>query len=448
MNRLLIVLMVFLSSCAAKKEAARFEMQPDWVKQKPIISGYYVGVGSAKKIGTAYQYKQNARKDALADLASEVSTKVNSTSVLHSIETDYGIVENYNQRIEISTSEYLEGFEPIDFYEDEGSYWIYFKVDKAEFHKMKKQKKQAALSVAALKYKAGLKELEENDPRESLTFFLQGLTAISAYLSEDTKTEYEGSSIDIGNELYSSIDQVITGLSIGAKQTSITIKRGGSFSNDLFFFVNFNDKPVYGIPVNFSFTGGYLKKDEDVSDFDGRVELQIGKVNSGNGSEQISATMDLKDIARKAVGDLFIRGLISKRKTEPAIVTVYIEPSTLSIQLDENTCALSDCSKVKSLFDKNAINEGFVLKDMDQADYVFEVNLNYKPGASAGGLSSVFLHGKILVRDQANKTYWVKELNNIKGVGKNEKEAKTKAFDSFLVSFDKIYFQQGVGSIK
>ena len=45
-----IVLMVLLSACAAKKQAAEFEAQPFWMKQKPIIPGYYVGIGSAKKL--------------------------------------------------------------------------------------------------------------------------------------------------------------------------------------------------------------------------------------------------------------------------------------------------------------------------------------------------------------------------------------------------------------
>ncbi|MEZ5197227.1 MAG: LPP20 family lipoprotein [Bacteroidales bacterium] len=247
----MIFLLVVLFSCTAKKEAAKFELLPDWVKQKPIISDCYVGVGSAKKIGTAAQYKQNARQDALADLASEVSTRVSSTSVLHSIETDYGIVENFNQRIEVSTSEYLEGFEPVDVYEDEDAYWIYFKVSKAEFQEKKMQKKQDALSAAVLKYEAGQKELNENKPRESLTFFLQGLAAITNYLSEDTKTDYKGSSIDIGNELYASVDFIVNGLSIKGEISEITIKRGSSYNGDLLFKVEFNERPAQAIPVNF-----------------------------------------------------------------------------------------------------------------------------------------------------------------------------------------------------
>lgn len=448
MNRYLIYLLVFLVSCTAKKEAVKYEMLPDWVKQKPIISDYYVGVGSSKKIGTPAQNKQNARQDALADLASEVSIRVSSTSVLQTIETESGVVEEYKQRIEVSTSEYLEGFEPVDIYEDEDSYWIYFKVGQAEFHEKKMRKKQEVLSAAVLKYEAGQKELNENKPRESLTFFLQGLAAISNYLLEDTKTNYKGSPIDIGNELYASVDQVVSGLSLKSELNEITVKRGSSYNEDLLFNVGFNENPAQSIPVNFSFTGGHLKKDMDLSDANGFVELQTGNVTSGNQLEKISAVIDLKYIAQKAVDDLFIRGLITKRKMEPAIIDVNIEALSMALTFDEATCPILDCKRIQNVFEKNAIKEGYKQEDKSISDYVFEVKLNYTDGNSAGGLTSVFLNGKLTLFDQAKKTLWIKDIDAIKGVGHNKEEAKSKAYETFLNSFDKVYFQQGLDVIE
>lgn len=448
MNRLLILLLIFLASCTAKKEAAKYELLPDWIKQKPIVSGYYVGIGSAKKIGTQSQYESSARQDALADLASEVSTRVSSTSVLQSIETDYGIIESFNQRIEVSTSEYLEGFEPVDYYEDEDAYWICFKVSKSEFQERKMQKKHEALAAAILKYDAGQKELIEKRPRESLTFFLQGLAAISSYLSEDTETEYRGSSIDIGNELYSSIELIVSSLSIKSELTEISVKRGGAYNGDLLFTVGFNDQAVHGIPVSFSFTGGYLKKDQDVSNVNGIVELQTGKVSSGNMAEEISAVIDLKDISRKAVDDLFIRGLISKRKMEPAIIKVKIESSTIALVIEPNTCIISDCAKIRNVFDNNTIKEGFKVEDKSLADHVFELGINYTDGSSAGGLTSIFLSGKLTLSDHNNKTLWIKDIEAIKGVGQNKEDAKSKAFETFLTSFERIYFPQGLDNIR
>ncbi len=122
MKKYFVFLMIVLASCAAKKQAAEFEAQPMWMKQKPIVPGYYVGVGSAKKVGKPEEYKEKARRDALADLAEGISLQVSSTSVLYTIETKQGLTETFDQQIKVSTDDYLEGFEPVGFYENENSY--------------------------------------------------------------------------------------------------------------------------------------------------------------------------------------------------------------------------------------------------------------------------------------------------------------------------------------
>ncbi|MBM3436901.1 MAG: hypothetical protein FJY07_11875, partial [Bacteroidetes bacterium] len=146
--------MIF-ASCAAKKQAAEFELQPEWMKQKPIIPGYYIGIGSAKKVGTSAEYTAQARKDALADLAGEVSSTISSTSVLHTIETEYGHSETYDQTIKTTVDDYLEGFEPAEAYETADSYWVYFRVEKETYYAMKAKKKMEAIETALAKYVSG-----------------------------------------------------------------------------------------------------------------------------------------------------------------------------------------------------------------------------------------------------------------------------------------------------
>ena len=175
-----LVLMVLLTACAAKKQVAEFEAQPSWMKQKPIIPGYYVGIGSAKKVGTSSEYIANARKDALADLSGEVSTQISSTSVYHTIENNYGHVESYDQRIETTVEDYLEGFEPVEYYENNDSYWVYFRISKETYAAKKELKKQEALMTALAKYNSGIQEEKSIRPKEALTFYLQGLASNKA----------------------------------------------------------------------------------------------------------------------------------------------------------------------------------------------------------------------------------------------------------------------------
>jgi len=450
MQRLLIIVLsiVLLTSCAAKKQAAEFEAQPEWVKQKPIIPGYYIGVASVKKVGTSAQYIAKARQEALTDLAEGVSSNVSSTSVLHSIETEYGFSESFDQKIQISTDDYLEGFDPVESYENETSYWVYYKIAKSTYHEMKEKKKREAIAAALAKYQSGITEQNANKPKEALSFYLQGLQAIKRYLNEETPTSLNGSNVDIGNEIYSSASAILNSLEISSNTDEIRVKRGESFDKNLVFVVTYNGNAVQGIPVEFSYTGGYLKKDKQNSDANGKVFLEPEVLYSKNGKEQISAIINLKELSQKAVDDLFIRGLITKRRLKPASVKVIIEAPSVSLKINESSCSNNYCDQINSLFSKNASEYGFQVKEQQSSDFVFEFFFGFKKGESAGGLVSAYISGEITIKDSSGKTVWVKETVDVKGVGKNQSEAKEQAFDEFKKALNRNYFKQGLDAIK
>ncbi|MBN2173853.1 MAG: LPP20 family lipoprotein [Bacteroidales bacterium] len=448
MNKFYIFfLIVLLASCAAKKKAAEFAMQPEWIKQKPIIPGYYVGVGSTKKVGTSAQYIASARKDALADLAAEVSVQVSSTSVLHTIETQYGHSETFSQRIETSTSDYLEGFEPVESYENEDSYWVYFRVSKETYQEMKAKKKMEALAAAMAKFESGLSAEQTNKPVEALTFYLQGLQAIKGYMQEETAMERNGKLLDIGNELFSSFNRILTGLAIVAATSQIEVKRGEKDTPELNFSLLFNDSPVQGVPVEFKYSGGFFRQGRQISDQEGLVHLQPGVIYSRNKKETIEAVIDLKDIAQKAVDDLFIRGLLAKRSIDPATVTVVIVQPALSVNI-LNDCGDFNCDQIRKDFSEISFREGYDIQPAEKADYIFSLNFSTKPGESAGGLTSVYLDADLIMKDAHNKNLWVKKINQIKGIGKNLQEAGSNAFDELVSSLDRIYFKQGMEQLK
>jgi LPP20 lipoprotein len=450
MQRFLIIVLsiVLLASCAAKKQAAEFEAQPSWVKQKPIVSGYYIGVASVKKVGTSAQYIAKARQEALTDLAEGVSSNVSSTSVLHSIETEYGFSESFDQKIKISTDDYLEGFDPVESYESESSYWVYYKIAKSTYHEMKEKRKREAIATALAKYESGLTEQNLNKPKEALSFYLQGLQAIKRYLGEETPSTHNGNNVDIGNELYSSASAILNSLEIIPKTNNISVKRGESFDKNLVFVINYDGNAVQGIPVEFSYTGGYLKKDRQNSDAKGKVYLEPEILHSRNGKEQITAKINLKELSQKAVDDLFIRGLITKRRLKPASVNVIIEAPSVSLVIDESSCLINnDCNQIKSLFSKNASEYGFEVKEQS-SDFVFKFFFVYKKGESAGGLVSAYISGEITIKDNYGKTVWVKQTVDIKGVGRSKEDAKTQAFSEFKKALNRNYFKQGLDAIK
>ncbi len=448
MRKYLFILLVLFSSCAAKKQTAEFEARPDWVKQKPIIPGYYVGIASVKKVGTSAQYIAKARQQALADLAESVSSSVSATSVLHSIETEYGVAETFDQKIQISTDDYLEGFDPVSSYENESSYWVYYKISKMTYHEMKEKKKQEAVSTALAKYESGLNDQNENKPQEAMSFYLQGLQALKRYLNEETPTDLNGEKVDIGNKLYASTTEILNALEIKSELGEINVKRGNAYDDNLKFLVTYNNNPVQGIPVEFKYTGGYLKKDKQVSDLNGYVQLEPEVLNSRNGKEQITAEINLKELAQKSVDDVFIRRLVVSKKLKPATVQVNIISPSVVLVIDEKNCNEDDCNQIKNIFNDNAKQYGYEIRSENNADFKFELSYTYKQGERAGGLVAVYISGELRIKNASGDLLWAKQTEDLKGVGNNMVASKNKAYSELLTALNRKYFKQGLEEIK
>jgi hypothetical protein len=447
MKGYIFIICLFLTACVAKKQSAEFEAQPAWMKQKPIIPGYYIGIGSAKKVGTSSEYIANARKDALADLAGEVSTQINATSVYRTIENKYGFIESYDQRIETTVEDYLEGFEPVEFYENNDSYWAYFRISRETYLEKKELKKKEALMAALSKYNSGLQEEMATNPKEALTFYLQGLLAIKPYLKEETSVVENGNKTDVGNQLFSAMDNVLANLKIVAEKQEIQIKSGESSNQSIQFRVLYKELPARGIPVEVSYSGGYLKNDRQNSDGNGWVYVNPDAIFSKNKREQFTATINLKEIASKAVEDTFIRGLMLKRNLQPAVIKVNVEPAVIALKIEDNSCEGAECTRLNQVFNQNVVRAGYSYIEGPASDFTFTLSYNITPGASAGGLFSMDLKGEIKLMDVSNKTVWSKNINGIRGVGKDGNEAKEKALTELITMLDRNYIRQGLDNI-
>lgn len=101
----------------------------------------------SKKGFTPADYMANAQQQALGDLASNISTNIESSSVLSVIETKYHIGENYSKEITASTSHQLEGYELVETWEDENFYWAYYRLSKSHYAKIREEKKYKVLKM-------------------------------------------------------------------------------------------------------------------------------------------------------------------------------------------------------------------------------------------------------------------------------------------------------------
>jgi hypothetical protein len=243
------------------------------------------------------------------------------------------------------------------------------------------------------------------------------------------------------------MDEILSNLKIEAETKETTVRRGEMTGNNIGFNVLYKNMPAAGIPVEFFYTGGYLKNDRQMTDSKGLVFLQPETVFSKNKQEQLSAKINVAEIAAKATDDTFIRGLILKKSMQPGLILINIESPTLSLRVAENCCQGDECLRLNKIFIQNALNAGYLFLENNPTDYIFNLSYQINQGTSAGGFMSVDLKGDLKLTDKTNRTIWTKEITGIRGVGGTVQEAREKAYNEFNSALDRNYIRQGFDKI-
>lgn len=441
---LAVILSLCLVGCSSKKATTELNPPPSWVNQKPSVPGYYVGIGGTRKVGTTPEYTAQARKEALSDMVADISSRVSSSSVLHSIETQEGLTESFTQRIEIETDDYVEGFEPVDSYETETMYWVYYRIDKNTYHDKKAQKKQEAINNALAKLQAGDNLLEQARPLEALSPYVQGLAALKNYLGEETMAQYNNRQVDIGSQLYNRIKSLHKSIDIEEPSGSLHYKSGTVVQKPITFKVTYQQKPMAQVPVKFHYTGGYLTNDRTRSDTQGKVSCILGKI-SGVGHHQLHGTVVWQDLLNGSTADLQVRGLLKSFTPISASVNLLIQKPSIKLAFHKNLCKEISCSLLESHF-TTFVNQQEIEVN-DSADYLLKISASYSTGPSTADFKAVFIQGEHQLTDPTESIIKTVKARRIRGVGKSTKAAKQQALEAFMSDAQNRYWPELLNEI-
>ena len=433
MRYLLPLLFLFLLGCAASKKAEDVNPAPGWVKNRPVVEGHYIGIGSARKVGMKHEYVAEARRNALQDMASQISSRVSATSVLHTIEDAYGVSESFSERIEIESDSYLEGFEPVGYYESADQFWVYYRISQEEYTRNENRRKEEALQSALSKYRSASREAESHRPLEAIAFCLQGMEDLKGFLAEDLEVQTEQGSMDVGRDLLALMDEVASGLSLSAMTEQVEVKRGSSLPDPIAFRITYKAQPVSGVPVNLEYSGGYLKSSMKRTDKKGRVTVQPGRITSGKSLERMEAAIDHESIGAGAVSDLFIRSILKNIPSDKAYSNIDILSPVIALQVSSEGEMPGYDTKVLELCRRKAEQYHLTLSGSRQTpDYALHISYRLRQGETAGSLTAAYLTSELQLTDQHNHAIARAEIREVKGVGRTTPEAKEKAFQTFF----------------
>jgi hypothetical protein len=422
-------LLVLLLSCGGVKKVP-FDKMPTWLKERPSSEDYFIGIGSAKKLGTPDSYMKLARESALSDMSQSISVKISSISTSNILEGKNELYETFQQNIKSKTSEIFEGVELVDQFDDGENYNTFYKINKKEFFKRKSERKTKALSLGLSYYMQAKEQEREVHISSALSLYVKVLNAIVFYLGEDTKINSEGRDIELAYEARNSFDRLAMSLSISAINNSLEYNRGESVKNsELTFIVEYDSEAVMDIPVTFKYSGGYLNNIHDISDNNGEVSTSINKITSRKSLERVNAELDFQDLVRKASDNLFIRKLFASNTRKLESISLNIISPSIFLDSDKEDKRYLD--RLSKALENNGLN---VNRDGDYAlhlsldkivkkdDYSF--NITYKVNISVKS-TEMSLRKRVFVY-------------NFSAESRNKNTAETKALKKLNRAIDRL----------
>ncbi len=434
----LLLLTIFLGSCSTgKKVSSKDPMAnaPEWVKKTPNDPQYYHGIGTAPKTAQM-DFREKAKQNALSDLAGNISVNISSSSVLSQFEFDNKFSDYFRDNIKLSTKNYLEGYEMVENWENESRYWVYYRLSKSEYERIKKERIQTALSKSEGDYREVEKSIKSGNSAEAIYNYVKAIEKIKDFLGEDLHTEVAGQGQSYASLLFADLTSTVQHIRVVYPVNSIDVKRGQKPENENVTATVENEKAVHlsGVPVITSYSFFPGKKDDFVSDANGTFRIKTGIINSKRKTEYITTTVNFDKMVRETTQDAVVRKLLSNIKAMEFVLPVNIIPSVFYVEVNEKNIDTKIVNS-RTLRDINALlaGDGFTIASSPAgAGFILSVDANTTKSSERNGKFSAVLVADLSVTDKNGHMIFQQHITDVTGLGVNYEDAGTDAYTTLI----------------
>jgi hypothetical protein len=449
----LFIILLMLQSCGpGNKLSEPVTPRPDWVRSRPIVPGYYIGIGWAKKTPNVHQYQQAAKQNAFSDLASEISVSISSNSVLHAFESKLGFKEDFSSTIQARTQEELAGFDIVDTWEDQENYWIYYRLSAIRHREIKDKKREDATRLSSGLFQNAIESRARGQFRTSLVQLISSMEAIKNHFDDPLPVEIGDRQVQLGNEIFNELSSTISQIEIIPLSDQIDIRAGQAVSPSMLKF-NVSSResgPVADFPLLAAYSERPIRNNRGRSDRDGNVEFGIDGVRSARSFETFTVTADMTAILTEATTDPMIRRLVSRFSIPEGSVRINIlKPVIMLVCNEQNIGQELVSGTLRESFRKNAMEAGYLITDNPSgADYIVRITANTLPAGESGVYKNALLSGNISAEDASGNQIFHRELEGFRGSHFEMIRAGEDAFRQAVRRMDSTFFRELDESLK
>ena len=423
----IVSLLVGLSACGGTQKWAA---PPDWVLQRPTLSGYYIGVSSASKMRFGADADATAKKRALADMAGQIRVVIESTSILHTTQFQGVAGQNFSERISSASAEDLEEYELIGTYEDATDRWAYYRLSKATYERIRNERKMATLEVAGGHWMSAENASAEGRVAAALDFYIRGLETMESYWGELNEWSTPGGSVALDRACLDGISQVLADLSLQPATSTLRFSFSDRYQGTLACQALFAGAPAAQVPVWSRYNRGTLPKTASLStNSEGLCTFDIGQFEPGVKSAEMRLEIRMDDLSPR-LKDSPVQRLIQGLPTPNVTVPITLETPTVHLHTVERINGKPSASSQL----KNAIAQGLNARGIQwveraaDADMVLELEADTREAGSASGFYTAMLNASAVLKNSEGQPILRQNLTDVKGVQLDWNKAHDAAY--------------------
>lgn len=422
----------------------RKKIVPDWVNTQLSDPEYFIGIGSAPIYKKQNTHVERARKDALNELASEISVQLFSSNVLVTLVRNDKITDEFNSLIRSRVSTELDGYELVDTYVDKKNYWVYYRLSKRKYYEQQQLKRQAAVQNAASYFKFATDADKNRDLKQALVNYAKTVDAVKLYLNETIVVSIDNKEQNLVVQSFSRLNAILSSLKIEPLHPEIQVISSGEINRDKLTFrlMDEKGKPVSGFPLLAHYSERAIQPAIVITDEKGQAQFSIGKTRSLNKEETFRVVPDVNTMLVESSADFVVRRAILDMSLNTLTIPVYISKPTIRFEIKESNAGveISD-GMVRKTFVNLSKSKGYASENNSE-DFVCVVETETKQQSFANGIYTSILTGTIVVTDTNNKIKYITEISPVKGMQLTPGKAGIEAYNEFVKQINTRYFRE------
>lgn len=424
---------LFTLSCTGGKKASSSQQRttPEWVTSRPIDPAFYIGIGSVNKRLEPLNYAEAARKNALSNLASEISVTVRSESFLNTMQVNQQVQEAYNQTIATTADERIEGFELVDIHETPNDYFVFYRLSRAKHDAIRRERKMSAMQSAYDQLLQARNDRNRANIVLAADQYLHGLFDLKEYWNDANPWNDAGNEVYLDNTLFREFRQMVSDVELSASTERVELSSANRFKEEVIVRASYQGQPVRGLKLNYNYDNGRFRNQQTgETDNNGELRIVLESVNIANNANNLRVQIFVDQFRPSDLERRLVNPMTENLRTSPLVIPIVAKMPVVQIQSTERNLGVAlNNERLASPLRNRLDARGFSFTEMSKkADYTINIEADTRSGGTAQGFHVAYLDLQITARDRNGNILFQRSESNVKGLQLNFEAAGLESY--------------------